>query len=100
MDQECQLFPWNLGAEFCAYKNSLRAVLRLSVIGDLSAVRARADTAYHMKPVLDSTKCQLQYQIILFNNDSTIKTIYHVYSLTVQAYVLISLDRRVADYLN
>ena len=44
VDQECQLFPWNLCAEFCAYKNSLRAVLRLSVIGDLSAIRARADT--------------------------------------------------------
>ena len=48
MDQECQLFPWNLCAEFCAYKNSLRAVLRLSVIGVLSAIRARADTCIHL----------------------------------------------------
>ena len=38
LDQECQLFPWNLFAEFCVYKNSLRAVLRLSVIGGLSAI--------------------------------------------------------------
>ena len=43
VDQECQLFPWNLCAELCAYKHSLRAVLRLSGIGALSAIRALAD---------------------------------------------------------
>ena len=41
---------------FWAYKNSLRAVLRLSVIGDLSAIytraRGRGDNAFVMSQVM------------------------------------------------